>query len=204
VNLRSRLDAKLLDIMSGIGVPPRHLDKIAAPEESSAAEAVDVTGNSKDGWQMRGFLVLTGVPGVGKSFGAALAIKKYLLATIGDWFETANWEHAVKAAESVSWYSAKEITGDKNIASRMRTCRLAVIDDLGKEDDSRISLPVVRDVISKRYDLKLPTVITSELTLPDIRARYGQYIAERLAEDYCSKIINCVGESFRLKEALSL
>jgi DNA replication protein DnaC len=96
------------------------------------------------------------------------------------------------------WCSAKEITDDKAVAIRARLSNLVVIDDLGKESETPAAIAAIRDVISKRYDLKLPTIITTELTILDIRVKYGQYIAERLTEDYCSRCIDCRGESLRL------
>jgi len=188
-----RLNEYLIGIMAGIGVPSRHLGNVPNALGSMAVSAAE-------SWQSRGFLVLTGIPGVGKSFGAVVAVKKQLTNHIGNWFDRRNWDQATKAAETIMWSSAKEIADDRSVASRAKSCRFAVIDDLGKEDDTRMSVAAIRDAISKRYDTKLPTVITSELTILDIRERYGQYIAERLSEDYCSKIIDCAGESFRLKD----
>jgi DNA replication protein DnaC len=179
--------------MSTIGAPARHLDNIAGSVSSVATQAAE-------SWQIRGFLVLTGIPGVGKSFAAAKAVMKYLRSGIGNWFTRQDWENASQAAESVVWTTAKEIVDDKSLAAKARAYRLAVLDDLGKEDETRVGMATVRDVISKRYDAKLPTIITSELTLVNIQERYGRYIAERLVEDYCSKIVDCGRESLRLKE----
>ena len=192
--LTAILDSFLIGLMSNIGVPVRHLDNITSSVGSVAIK-------SAESWQRRGFLVLTGIPGVGKSFAAARAIKSYLGMRIDNWFARRNWEAAATAAESIVWASAKETVDDKLLAGRIRSCQLAALDDLGKEDDTRTGVAAVRDVITKRYDAKLPTIITSELTLLDIQNRYGRYIAERLVEDYCSKIVDCGGESFRLREA---
>jgi DNA replication protein DnaC len=192
--LSARFDSFLIGLMSAVGVPARHLDNIAGSVNSVATHAAE-------SWQIRGFLVLTGIPGVGKSFAAAKAVMKYLRSSIGNWFTRQEWENASQTAESVVWATAKEIVDDKFLAAKARAYRLAVLDDLGKEDETRVGMAVVRDVISKRYDAKLPTIITSELTLVNIQERYGRYIAERLVEDYCSKIVDCGGESLRLKES---
>jgi DNA replication protein DnaC len=191
--LAAILNGFLIDLMLTAGVPVRHLDNIKGASASAAALAAE-------SWQARGFLILTGMPGAGKSFAAARAVMRYLRTHIGDWFNRQSWENASKAAESVTWVTAKEIVDNKNLAARARSCRLAVLDDLGKEDETRVGMAAVRDVISKRYDIKSPTIITSELTLVNIQDRYGRYIAERLVEDYCSKIVDCGGESLRLKE----
>jgi hypothetical protein len=187
------LDEYLSEVMSGIGVPPRLLGNLPGSLDSEAVREAGL-------WQRRSFLVLTGEPGVGKSHGAAVAVKRWLAANIGNWFDRRNWDSARTAAESAVWCGAKAITDDKGIAARVKSCRFAVIDDLGKEDEMKTSLAAIRDVISKRYDSKAPTVITTELTIRNIEDRYGRHIAERLVEDYCSRIADCRGESFRLKD----
>jgi DNA replication protein DnaC len=192
--LAAKLDCFLIGLMSTVGVPVRHLDNIAAGSVGSVAT------HAAESWQIRGFLVLTGIPGVGKSFAAAKAVMKYIRSGIGNWFIRQDWENASRAAESVVWVSAKEVLDDKSLAAKARFYRLTVIDDLGKEDETRVGTAIVRDIISKRYDTKLPMIITSELTFVNIQERYGRYIAERLVEDYCSKIVDCGGESLRLKE----
>jgi hypothetical protein len=194
--LAERLAYFLIGIMSTVGVPARHLDNIAGSVSSAAIHAAE-------SWQIRGFLVLTGIPGVGKSFAATKIVMKYLRSAICNWFVRQDWKNASQAAESVVWTSAKGIVDDKSLAAKARSYRLVVLDDLGKEDETRTGMAIVRDVISKRYDAKQPTIITSELTLVNIQERYGRYIVERLVEDYCSKIVDCGRESLRLKEGKS-
>jgi hypothetical protein len=188
------LDAYVLDIMGRIGVPPRHTENFGKFRDSCAVSAAM-------SWQLRGFLLLSGISGIGKSFAAARVVWKYLKGQTSDWPDKSSWSAISVAGEKVAWNSAKEITDDKAIASRARKAALLVIDDLGKEAETPASMSAIRDVMSKRYDLELATVITSELAFLDVQKKYGQYIAERLTEDYCSKCIDCRGESFRLKEA---
>lgn len=189
------LAAYLLDLMAGIGVPPRHLDNFAARQETFAVQAVRH-------WHFQSFMVLSGIPGIGKSFGAAWAVYRRLYKAIPLWLDKSEWSAAAKVGADIAWATAKEIADDKSVAGKSRAIGLLVLDDLGKEEDTKSGQAAVRDVISRRYDSKLPTVITTEMTIPDIAARYGRYIAERLAEDtiHGGRFEDCGTVSMRLGE----
>lgn len=67
-------------------------------------------------------------------------------------------------------------------------CRIPMlaIDDLGTEpvevlDYGNVLYPIV-DLLTRRYDRQLFTVITTNLTSEEIRAKYGERIADRLNE----------------------
>jgi DNA replication protein len=172
----AELERYLVRLMAGAGIPSRHLDNFGGHSDTAA-----VIGAGK--WEARGFLLLTGKPGVGKSFGAAYAVYKYLRSRIAKWLDASTWRAADEAAADILWSTTKEIADDKLTAGRARTAGLLVMDDLGKEEALKKPTSDVCDIVSTRYDRKLPTVITTELTLDDIEARYGRYIFERIAED---------------------
>lgn len=190
------LAAYLLDLMSMSGVPVRHLDNFARRQDTFAIRAVNH-------WHYQGFFVLSGIPGTGKSFGAAWTVYRRLHKSIPNWLDKSTWPAAAKTGESIVWATAKEIADDKPTAGKCRAISLLILDDLGKEEDTKIGQGAIRDVISRRYDSKLPTVITTEMTIPDISARYGRYIAERLAEDtiHGGRFEDCGTVSMRLGES---
>jgi DNA replication protein DnaC len=92
-----------------------------------------------------------------------------------------------------------DIAEDRGNAAWARRAFMAVIDDLGGESDAAQCQAAVRGTILKRYDMKLPTVITTSLTMLDIDARYGNRIADRLTEDIGDGggIIDCGSVSLR-------
>lgn len=79
-------------------------------------------------------------------------------------------------------------------------CYFLAVDDMGTEP-TRVSdygnefLPLV-ELISRRYDKQLPTIITSNLGGDAIAERYGERIADRLRE-MCETIAYNSAESFR-------
>jgi DNA replication protein DnaC len=119
-------------------------------------------------WNFHGFLVLTGVSGVGKSFGAVCTVKEYLMSRIPDSLDARTRNCAERAGERVIWCSANRIIHDRKTAVSACEKRFLVLDDLGREGDAQIRRADIADVISARYDAKLPTIITTELTLSDI------------------------------------
>jgi hypothetical protein len=193
IRMGQELEHFLVSVMTAAGVPLRYLENFSRCRESPAVEKARE-------WPMRGFLVFCGKSGTGKSFGAAFAVHEYLRSRILNLLDRKTWENVNKIGVStMMWYSAADIVGNTSAASRAKKEILAVIDDLGKEGDSSNGLTAIRSVISKRYDAKLPTVITTSLTMAGIDARYGRYIVEKIVEDvrHGGKIVDCGDVSMR-------
>jgi hypothetical protein len=193
------LDKYIAGVMPGIGVPVRHLENYQKLRQTEAAVEAGR-------WAARGFLVLFGDTGSGKSFGAALAVRKYLKDQVASVFDRRLWESAGRAGGSVAWLSAMDITEDRENAARAKRAFLTVIDDLGGEGDTAAGQAAILGTILKRYDMKLPTVITTSLTMLDIDVRYGRRIADRLTEDIGDggRIIDCGSVSLRNPVAFSV
>jgi len=70
-----------------------------------------------------------------------------------------------------------------------------IIDDLGSEYASEWGRAEIERLISKRYDSRLMTVITSNLPFERIPEKYGERVADRLRE--ISTVIELIGPSYR-------
>lgn len=170
--LRSRIDRHLASLMTArIGVPRRHVARfdryISTVATKEAAR-----------WSTLGFLILSGKP-----YAAAWFVREYLKGRIGDPYksEAREWRmRAESAASCVMWSSTQGIVGDRGVSIDAKRTSLLILDDLGKESELQSARAIVRDVISQRYDNELPTIVTTELTVADIDARYGRAIAERI------------------------
>lgn len=186
------LDRFVMGIMSGIGVPRRHLDNLMAECQT---EVLRETGK----WSTQGFLILTGGTGSGKSFGAASVVHKYLKSLVTSHFDQQTWVKAEQGADTVIWCAAADIIDERETAALVKQRNLAVIDDLGGEPESSLGQAALRGVLLKRHDMKLPTVITTSLTMLDIDLRYGGRVADRLTEDIGSggMFIECGDISMR-------
>ncbi len=63
------------------------------------------------------------------------------------------------------------------------TERFVIIDDLGKEPARLYSSETpLAEIICKRYDYRLPTLITTNLPIKMLAKQYGQHVADRISE----------------------
>ena len=177
--LQSQIDRHLAGLMiSRIGVPRRHVARFDRYTDTIAAKEATR-------WSMRGFLLLSGKTGCGKSYAAAWFVREYLKGRIGDPYkaEAREWHMRAESAVSrVTWFAAQGIVEDRVIAADAKRIPLLILDDLGKESELPSARAITQNVVSQRYDNELPTLITTELTLPDIDARYGRAVVERVIE----------------------
>jgi DNA replication protein DnaC len=199
LRLEGKMDGRLNRIMLNAGLPQRHIGNFHGHFSTEALMWVRK-------WNFQGFLVLTGPCGVGKSFGAAWAVREYLMDRIPDPLDTQTWNCADIAGRSVMWSSANRMIHDRKLASRACDKALLVLDDLGKEGDAQTRRADVGDIISARYDAKLPTVITTELAFSNIIGAYGLSAVHKLTEDRDSAgcggmIAACGGKSVYSGEA---
>lgn len=78
----------------------------------------------------------------------------------------------------------RSLTASVADASRYLTCDLLVIDDLGAELSNNFTVGVLYNLINTRIVARRPTVISTNLTPDEIRARYTDRIASRLFGEY--------------------
>jgi hypothetical protein len=193
--LEEKLDGYLNRLILNAGVPIRHVGHFDAYIETPALLWADK-------WGFGGFLVFAGKSGVGKSFGAAWAAKRYLRNKIPNPLDTKTWSRAAREGEKTVWATANSIVRDKNaILSACASC-LLVMDDFGREGDFPTRRADAGDIVSARYDARLPTIVTTELTFEEIIAVYGHNTAFKLTEDVQGEsaggmIVDCGDVSLR-------
>lgn len=173
-----------------VGVPARFVEAIGDRRRTVAM----VEGLK---WSGEDFLILSGGTGVGKSFAAAVIVSRHLWRMIGDaWGRAWEWEPRLReSAGRISWLSPYEIATEREWATgAAKTASLLVLDDLGNEPQTAKN--VVSGVLSRRYDDRRPTLVTTNLAIPAIEDRYGRFVAERLAEH--GLLVSCGDESLRL------
>lgn len=107
-------------------------------------------------------LVLAGPPGTGKTTAAY-----YAIVTAGG--------SLVKAAT----LARASMFGD-DIAEASELHSLLVLDDLGAEAISKTFPAVVDEIIDRRYDARLRTLVTTNLPRAALLERYGVRVVERI------------------------
>ena len=63
-------------------------------------------------------------------------------------------------------------------------CDLLILDDLGAEFSTTFTDAALYNIINTRMNMRLPTIISTNLLLPDIEERYSRRISSRLIGEY--------------------
>ncbi len=141
------------EVLEKCGIPRRMWAELESLKETDAIRAVD-------NWRKGGktFLVLEGGVGVGKTYAAS-----HFVAQPGGLF--------VKTMDI-----ARKSAFDTEGWNQLYTTPFLAIDDLGSEplDEKGWALSAILGLIDRRYDEAAHTVITTNLSLDQIRKRYGQ------------------------------
>lgn len=107
----------------------------------------------------QGLLFYGGV-GTGKTFAAA-CIANYLL----DRRTPVVMTSFVKLLETMKGYDKE----DSEVIARLNRAKLLIIDDLGAERDTGFAVEKVYDIIDSRYRARLPLILTTNLSLDEMK-----------------------------------
>ena len=82
--------------------------------------------------------------------------------------------------------------------SRYTDCDLLILDDLGTEMTNEFTVSALYAVMNTRLNLRRPTILNTNLTGREIKAKYTDRIASRILGDY--KPLVFVGTDVRLQK----
>lgn len=136
----------------------------------------------------KGFLFMTGNGGDGKSL-LAVAI----LRAVGSGFFMTHNDLLFKLRRGYGDNDAEDIL------ERAIDAKLFVLDDVGLSTGGRDDIPMLHHVLSNRHDAQMPTVVTSNLTLPDVYRTLGDRMAQRFAQSQYAHVAFS-GPSHRQRE----
>jgi len=124
------------------------------------------------------FVVLLGECGTGKSVTAAELLERTARKTgkIPEWKNCAELMLEIRAT-----FDQRSKETEAEIVKRLCRFPLLCVDDLAAEKVSDFSVSTLYIIINRRGEYDLPTIITSNLTLPQISEQLGDRIANRLA-----------------------
>lgn len=124
--------------------------------------------------------LLLGPTGVGKTSGAKwlLAGRKHELIKCDD-LSKADREHPLG-------------NGSPRLVDRAKSAKLLILDDVGT--DLQHGVATLQSVLDHRYDKKLPTIVTTGLTLSELRNHIGAPYLRRITEQFAGHkvlIVDC-------------
>ncbi|MGW8765818.1 ATP-binding protein [Streptomyces sp. NPDC055815] len=121
-------------------------------------------------------LLMAGVVGAGKTHQAYGAVRRLVQSGVG-----VRW-HATTAADLYAALRPRPGADSERELAAVSRCPLLIIDDLGAAKASEWVEEVTYRLINRRYNHELPTLITTNLAIRDLRAYVGDRVASRLAQ----------------------
>ncbi|MCD2468630.1 ATP-binding protein [Streptomyces sp. MBT42] len=121
-------------------------------------------------------LLIVGTTGTGKTYQAYGAVRSLLIAGV-----RLRWK-AITAADLYAELRPRPGHDGERELMDLARCPLLIIDDLGAAKNSEWTEEVTMRLINRRYNAMLPTLITANLGMTDLRAHIGDRVASRLTE----------------------
>ncbi|MGW1295895.1 ATP-binding protein [Streptomyces sp. NPDC002533] len=121
-------------------------------------------------------LLMAGVVGAGKTHQAYGAVRRLVQSGIG-----VRWRASTAADLYADLRPRPGVDSERELAAVSR-CPLLIIDDLGAAKASDWVEEVTYRLINRRYNYELPTLITTNLAIKDLRAYLGDRVISRLAQ----------------------
>lgn len=134
-----------------------------------------------------GLIAITGERGTGKTQSATI-IAAWLLdewrAPAEDWH---GWRpqpvRYAKAADLFAMmHAGRDDRGPRSAHRLYSTCGFLVVDEYQERVDSDAEDRILTNIIDHRYDRKLPTLIISNMTVPELQAQLGPSVTSRIQE----------------------
>ncbi|MGW2087564.1 ATP-binding protein [Streptomyces sp. NPDC001880] len=121
-------------------------------------------------------LLIVGTTGTGKTHQAYGAVRS--LITIG---VRLRWKATTAADLYADLRPRPGHDGERELVDMAR-CPLLIIDDLGAAKSSEWTEEITMRLINRRYNEMLPTLVTTNLGMADLRQHIGDRVASRLTE----------------------
>ncbi|MFF5456154.1 ATP-binding protein [Streptomyces sp. NPDC012950] len=164
------------------GMPPRYRAAIAdhpqvlAWVRAVAEAAVAPNQGARRQVTTGPSLLMAGVVGAGKTHQAYGAVRRLVQSGVG-----VRWR-ATTAADLYADLRPRPGADSERELAAVSRCPLLIIDDLGAAKASEWVEEVTYRLINRRYNYELPTLITTNLAIRDLRAYVGDRVASRLAQ----------------------
>ncbi|MFJ3791523.1 ATP-binding protein [Kitasatospora sp. NPDC090091] len=165
-----------------VGMPPRYRDAVAGHQlvlawtRQVAAQAVAPSTGARRQVATGPSLLMAGVTGAGKTHEAYGAVRVLVQAGIG-----VRWR-ATTAADLYAELRPRSGTDPERVLAAYSRVPLLLLDDLGAAKSSEFVEEQTYRLINRRYNHCLPTLITTNLQIRDLKAYLGDRVTSRLAE----------------------
>lgn len=142
-------------------------------------------------------LLLCGNTGIGKTFLTNCIAKEILEQSYSVLYFSASQLFGELGAATFS----KNDNKNNSVQEDILQCDLLIIDDLGTELTNAFVASALFTCLNERHLREKSTIISTNLSLKDLRDKYSERISSRLSLNY--QIIKLYGEDIRVKKRLS-
>ena len=137
-------------------------------------------------------LLFTGAPGLGKTFLSACIARVVSAKGYSVVYDTAMQIFARFEAQK---FGRDDSDGAEDDVSRILNCDLLILDDLGTEMTTAFVQSALYQIVNTRLMTGKSTIISTNLSVQELRRRYLQQVASRLEGEYM--ILPFMGEDIR-------
>ena len=145
-------------------------------------------------------LFFNGAPGLGKTFLSACIARVVSENGFSVVYDTAS--SVFSKFEDAKFMRVDDVEEARSEANRCLACDLLILDDIGTEMTTAFTISVLYDIVNTRLITHKKTIISSNLTLSELRRRYTDQIMSRLEGEY--QVLTFRGSDIRLKRANAL
>jgi len=181
--LMADADGRTREFLVGCGIPERY--RLASPETIKLLPQKYVA-LAREYADRRCSLFLYGLAGSGKTFFGAAVLRKIIERDIADGIERGELVRPNVIFLNVpAFLSELRGAGVRAAAQRVKGiigCRMAMLDDLGAERLSDWTGDVLYQIVNGRYNADRPIIVTSNLTLDELRTQFHDRLSSRLFE----------------------
>jgi len=140
-------------------------------------------------------LLLNGAPGLGKTFLSACIARVVAENGHSVVYDTAG--SLFSKFEDVKFSRTEDAEEARAEARRYLECDLLIIDDLGTEMTTAFTVSALYEVVNTRLMTGKKTIVSSNLTIDELRRRYSEQIMSRLEGEY--RKLSFKGDDIRKK-----
>lgn len=144
-------------------------------------------------------LLFWGEPGLGKTF-LSTCIAKELIATN----HSVIYETAYKTFSMLEELKFKRSDNQDKLkfkVDKLYSCDLLILDDLGSEFTTQYTTASLFDIINSRLISGKKTVINTNLSIEELKKKYGERVVSRLYGHY--KVIQFIGYDIRIDKSVN-
>lgn len=164
------------------GIPLRYRRVTLSPFPTRARGQAEVLDAAKrfveKAGQGGGGLILLGQIGAGKTHVALAILNAFLERGLtGRYYTLSSLPRMIR--ESQKWSAP---TSERELLQELCMVGLLVVDEIGLTKVQDVEYTALNDIVSGRYDRRLPTILISNLNLEQFTAQVGDRVVDRLRQ----------------------